>query len=406
MKSYKVICHFAVALLLLVLGGCSKIDDYKDLYATDGSIIYPGKMDSVKVLSGKNRVKITGIFTSDPKIVKYKVFWNSKQDSIEVPITRTAGVDTAKVFINKLPEGLMSFVIRSYDAQGHSSIPVNISGNVYGDLYQSSLINRAIANAELQKSDGSALINWADVDKEAGIINMRIKYTDNASIAKNVLVTSVPSGLKTSLPNFKAGNTISFQTSFLPNATAIDTFFVAYQTNNVKADVTSLYLRNTGPFERATFDGGRWGTLAAPWVVSANILNHGGFGGYASEPWLNRGGFLVMESGWGGTANIINGKIYQTATLPAGTYIFQVEDYTEANDPVYIVAAAGVGLPDISALSTALGSTAFSTRKNVQETIQFQFTLTQQQVVSLGFLATMTTGNQYWRSGSVRLIKN
>ncbi|OMP78015.1 DUF4998 domain-containing protein [[Flexibacter] sp. ATCC 35208] len=396
---------FIIAGMLTLLFACTKMDEYRDKYMENGSIVYPGKMDSVAAFSGKNRAEIRGLFTSDPKITKYKVFWNSRQDSIEVPVTRTSGVDTAKVIIPDLPEGLMSFEIRTYDAHGNISIPVNTSANVYGDLYQSALINRGIANAEMQ-DDGSALIKWADAGSDAGTVSMRIKYTDNTGVAHDTLVLSVLTDMTTTLPAFKSGTGISYQTAYLPNATAIDTFYTAFEAFSVKADVTALYLKNTGPFDRATYDGGRWGTLAAPWVTSANVINHSGYGGYASETWLNAGGFLVMESGWSGTANIVNGKISQTTTLPAGNYIFQVACYTEALDPVYIVAAAGSALPDISGLSGALGYGSFPSSKYVSATVSFKFTLEQEEEVTLGFLATMTSGNQYWRVGSVKLIKN
>ena len=82
MKNTKIKGYHLCMLLLIILSSCSKIDGYKSIYTAGGQIVYPGKMDSVKVFSGKNRVKITGLFTSDPKIVKYRVFWNSRQDSI------------------------------------------------------------------------------------------------------------------------------------------------------------------------------------------------------------------------------------------------------------------------------------------------------------------------------------
>jgi hypothetical protein len=405
MKQYKISTYYVAALLVIIIGSCSKIDDYKAKFLAGGSITYPGKMDSVKAFSGKSRVMITGLFTSDPNIVKYRVFWNSRQDSVEVAVKRTTGVDTAKLIIPNLPEGLMSFEIRTYDIKGNTSIPVNISANVYGDLYQSSILNRAIADATLQ-ANGSALITWADVNKDGGSMNMRIKYSDTNNITHDTLLTSIATGLTTSLPKFKAvinSNTFSYNTLYLPNPTAIDTFYVAFQNHSVKFDVTKLFLTNSGPFIRATYDGGRWGTLAAPWITSPGVINHSGFGGYAAE----NGGCLVMESGWSGTANIINGKIYQTVTLPAGNYIFQVDDYTEALDPVYIVASAGIGLPDITNISSALGYTHFSTPPaHFTGTIQFPFTIAQTQAVSLGFLATMISGNQYWRVTSTRLIKN
>jgi hypothetical protein len=377
------------------------MDDYRDKYMTGGAITYPGKMDSVMAFSGNSRVKITGLFTSDPKIVKYKVFWNSRQDSVEVPVQRTTGVDTAAVIIPDLPEGLMNFEIRTYDAQSNISIAVNTSANVFGVLYQSALTNRAIVNAEMQ-NDGSALITWTDVNTDAGVINMQIKYADNTGTMHDTLITSALTGLTTSLPDFKSGSTISYRTAYLPNITAIDTFYTIYEAHSVKADVTSIYLTNTGPFVRDTYDGGRWGTLPAPWITSANVKNHSGYGGYAADA----GGVLVMESGWSGTANITNGKIYQTVTLPAGNYIFQIDCYTEALDPVYIVAAAGTTLPDISNLSDALGYGTFPSARYISATIQFSFAIAQEQEVSLGFLATMVSGNQYWRVPAVRLIKN
>src|SRR4051812_48066903 len=85
MKQYKNISHCLLLLIVFALGACTKMDDYKKKYEPNGAISYPGKLDSVQVFSGRNRVLLMGLFTSDPKIVKYKVYWNSKQDSIETP---------------------------------------------------------------------------------------------------------------------------------------------------------------------------------------------------------------------------------------------------------------------------------------------------------------------------------
>jgi hypothetical protein len=126
------------------------MDDYKKKYEPNGAISYPGKLDSVQVFSGRNRVLLTGLFTSDPKIVKYKVYWNSKQDSIETAVTRTNGVDTAKLFIPNLPEGVMTFEIRTYDNGGIYLSRLHWPAMCMASQYQSSLSNRGIAKAELQ----------------------------------------------------------------------------------------------------------------------------------------------------------------------------------------------------------------------------------------------------------------
>ena len=55
---------------MLLLAGtymaCTKSDDYKK-FTAKGEISYTGKLDSVKIMSGNNRVYIRGLFLSDPK---------------------------------------------------------------------------------------------------------------------------------------------------------------------------------------------------------------------------------------------------------------------------------------------------------------------------------------------------
>lgn len=415
MKQYKIISYYLLVLATFVMSACTKMDDYKKKYEANGAIVYPGKLDSVQIFSGKNRVLLTGLFTSDPKIIRYKVYWNSKQDSIETPVTRTSGVDTAKLYINDLPEGVMTFEIRTYDNEGHISVPVTLAGNVYGSLYQSSLINRGIAKAELQ-TDGSALINWADVNADDGLLSMRIKYTDAVNKQHDTLITSVPSGLSTSLPRYKAGTSISYRTAYKPNTTAIDTFYVDYQEHTVKHEVTSMYLSNTGPFQRATFDG-RWGTLAAPWITNAAAKNKDGGtnGGYSAD----EGGVINWET-WGNTP-VVNGIVFQptSAPLPAGTYQVSFSYYSEvqSNSTVYCVAAAGGnGIPVLANLNTALGSIGMfnganvgTTSPNAKEIKTFEFTLTAPQVVSIGFLGNIVgkgDPGSYFQVLNIKLFQN
>ncbi|WEA02152.1 DUF4998 domain-containing protein [Mucilaginibacter sp. SJ] len=415
MKLYKITSYYLLVLVTFVVSACTKMDDYKKKYEPNGPIIYPGKLDSVQVFSGRNRVLLTGLFTSDPKIIKYRVYWNSKQDSIETPVTRTSGVDTAKLLIPNLPEGIMTFEIRTYDNGGHVSIPVTLAGNVYGSLYQSSLSNRGIAKAELQ-TDGSALINWADVNADDGLLSMRIKFTDASNKQHDTLIISSPTGLSTSLPKFKAGSVITYRTAFKPNKTAIDTFYTDYQDHSVKADVTSIYLSNTGPFQRNTFDG-RWGTLAAPWITNAAAKNKDGGtnGGYSSD-----GGGTINWETWNNTP-VVNGIVYQatSSALPAGNYIVSFDSYSEvqSNSSVYCVAAAGGnGIPILADLSTALGSVKMYNGANVgttgpssREVKTFTFTLSSSQVVSIGFLGNLVgNGNpgNYFTVFNIKLFKN
>lgn len=405
--------------LITTMVACSKIDDYRSKYMSDGAIVYTGKIDSLSIFSGKNRVEISGLLSSDPNIVKYRVFFNGRQDSSEVSVTRTSGVDTVSHIIDGLDEGQMSFEIRTYDAAGHSSVPIFASASVFGDFYQSSLINRGIEDAGLQ-DDGSALITWADINADAGVLNMEIKYQDSNSVAHDTLIPSVTSGQTTVLPQYKLGSALEYQTAYLPTPTSIDTFYTAFQRHTVKADVTKLYLSNYGPgFGRETFDG-RWGTLAAPWITNAAAKNKDGGinGGYTSDSRWGISGQINWET-WGNTP-VTDGKIYQPTAipLPAGNYTVQFRYYSEiqSNSSVYCIAAAGKGIPSMDGLSGALGYTLLynganvgGTSPNLEEVRSFSFTLTSPQTVSIGFLGNLVgNGNpgNYFVLNYVQLIQN
>jgi hypothetical protein len=190
-------------------------------------------------------------------------------------------------------------------------------------------------------------------------------------------------------------------------------------------DITQYFLSNYGPaFTRGDSDGGRWGTLAAPWVTNAAAKNKGGgtLGGYATEPWNGVTGFINGET-WDNTP-ITNGIIYQATAspLPAGSYTVSFIDYSEiqTNSSVYcVVAAGGTGIPTLANLSTALASVALSnnsvvgtTSPNITETKSVSFTLSTSQVVSIGFLINMKWGNgsanpgSYYIVKSIKLVKN
>ena len=417
-RQLKIIALFTSIAMYLI--SCTREDAYKSKYTSGGAIVYSGKMDSVKVFSGRNRVKITGLFFSDPNIVKYRVFSNSRRDSVEVAVKRTTGVDTARIFINNLPEGTQSFEIRTYDVAGNSSVPVYVTASVYGDNYQNSLVNRGVVDASLQ-SDSSARISWADVSSDAGVLNMEIKYTGKTGLAHDTIIPSVAVSQTTSLPAIKVGSIFSYKTAYLPNPTAIDTFYTIFQTHSIKADVTSIYLSNCGPdFKGQLGSDGRFGTLNTPWVTNAGAMNKGTgtYGGYQHAPWQSSG-FITWET-WGNTP-VVDGRIYQptSAPLPAGSYTVSFNYYSEVqqNSSIYvIVAAGGSGIPSLSSLSSALGYAAMfnganigATSPNVTETRSFNFTLSTAQVVSLGVLGNIVgNGNpgSYFEIRSIYLVQN
>ncbi|MES2773111.1 MAG: DUF4998 domain-containing protein [Bacteroidota bacterium] len=402
---------FSLLLAVLVLLSCSKWDEYKQ-YTAAGETLYTGKMDSVKIFPGRLRVKINGLLPADPKITKTKITWNSGADSIMYAIVKTSGIDTFSKIVN-VPEGIINFKIQNFDAAGNGSVIVNANGTAYGPKYEATLTNRPVATAELQTS-GNTIITWDAFDTTTGAKGTWVRFTRTTNAPDSLFV---PVGQAvTTFAGLKAGTTISLRTKYLPTPTTIDTFYATAQNRNVKADVTSLYLANTGPgFARATFDG-RWGTLGAPWNTNAAAKNKGGInGGYSSDA----GGVINWET-WGNTP-VVNGILYQatSAPLPAGSYTVSFDEYSEiqANSTVYCIAAAGgSGIPVLANLSTALGYVGLyngavtgTTGPSATDTRSFTFTLATPQVVSIGFLGNVVgNGNpgSYFQVKRIQLFSN
>lgn len=376
--------------LAFICSACQKQDDYKK-FTENGEIVYPAKIDSLRILSGNGRVKVSGALNPDPRVVSFKVFWNSKQDSVEVPVKRTGGVDSVNYIIDHLEEGPLSFEVRTYDSEGHISVPMNIVGNVYGERYRSALNNRAILSTEFN-TQGEAKLKFQDASNASGTVGMQIRYKHSDNTTHDTVVLAQLKDQIVTLPKFKS-NPIEYRIINRPEPGSIDKFYSNYETFSLKGEVSNIYLKNYMiPFQRSAYDNNRWGDLAN-WVTNSAMKNHNGMGGYASDD----NGVINIEAGWGSSA-ITNGKIYQTVTLPPGKYSFTSElsdNNYDGNPPAYIVAASGTGIPDVDQLGSALGSTAVKNSR-------FEFELKQTTLVSLGMVLSFNT-DHYMKIRSLRL---
>jgi len=409
MKGKLLITVKAVFVLIFaggMLSSCTKWDEFKK-YTEEGEIVYSGKLDSVKILTGNGRIKIKAQLPADPNIVKAKVFWNNMTDSVEIPIDLSKG----RAFEQILPmsEGLKSFSLYTYDAKGNKSVPVNATGTALGSRYQSSIANRVVTSAVTINT--TTTINWVTAEVSTNPIFTELNYESSAG--QKTIKVPVSQDVTVIADVASAAKTFTYRTAYLP-PNSIDTFYTSIQEVSAYRDVTSLYLSNTGPFTRATLSG-RWGTLAAPWITNAAALNKGGVnGGYTSDD----GGAINWE-----TYNndpVINGIVYQPTSipLPAGNYFVSFDEFSEiqTNSSVYcVVAAGGNGIPILANLSTALGSRALfngavvgTNAPNVTDTRTFNFTLTTAQVVSIGFLGNLAAAprGNYFRVKSIKLFSN
>lgn len=375
--------------ILIGMESCSDMDDY--LKFTDGgSKQYTGIVDSVKFLSGYERVVFSGLLTSDPKIDKVKVFWNMRKDSLVLDVERTTGVDTIYESI-PLPEGRYSFEVVSYDKKGISSITVSKQGVSYGSIYQRDLYNRAIKSFEKEGDD--AIIEWYNGDENSPFTEIR--YIDNKD--KECIVRVPIKEEMTILSNYKGASIAQFQTYFLPDTSAVDTFKTV-----IEEKVAIEKIRNSGnPFLRSDGGTGKWGRIA-DWQYTSNILNQEGntLGGWSTDA----GGCIHLESqDWGGPG-FENGKIYQTISLPSGNY--SLEYYSDGfggNATSLFVVTLGGNLPDIENADDNSLAYELSENDGVRGSHKIDFRLEEPANVTLGWVVTIHTSNTWYHINWIKL---
>ena len=366
-----------VGILIIIFNACtSNEDDYKK-YTEDGEISYAGKLDSVKIFSGKNRIKLNALMSTDPQVTSYRVYWGNKKDSVVISVQENQIGNKISQIIENLEENTYNFEIRTFYDDGNSSIPVFAIGKVYGDRYQNSIINRPLVKKDLQISDNSAVVQFAPVDTTTGIIDSELVYTDNNNETKSFIIPA-ENTYPVVLNNFDQGNTFKYRSSFRPDPTSIDVFYTEFSVIEATVPITEApYFRNASfPFKLLEIGTGRYGT-PTDWIHNEGALNHGGFGVYDSN---SGGGIFNLVSGYGGEPNIVNGKIYQKMRLPKGTYLYsvvtQANNYNGVNDQVYMVAALGDLLPDVKDVEISTQTLEFARLSGPAKTYTIEFTLT------------------------------
>lgn len=152
-------------------------------------------------------------------------------------------------------------------------------------------------------------------------------------------------------------------------------------------DVTKQYIKNPGPpIARIAGDNRSGDVISTPadWIVNDAIKIFDGYGGLDARWGRNTIGAFKESAG-----DLINGKIYQTVKLPAGTYDFSVgmaghkETWNGRDNEGFLVVAKGNTIPDFNTFKTS--SLAYIDLNGFKQT-GVTFVLTEETTVSLGFL--------------------
>lgn len=204
---------------------CKKMDSTYEDFVVKGGRQYPGAPVSLKFHGGLNRAKISFLRGSDANAVKARIFWNNFSDSVEVDMK---GKNTVEYTFADLPEAFYSYSVRTYDAMGNSSIILEVSGNVYGDKYKSTMLARPL-NSVLLNKDNELNLSWASADTTGGAYATEVEYVN---VQGSLVTRRFPTKEQVSkIYDFgRTSSTIKYRTVYLPDSLSIDTFYTAAQT--------------------------------------------------------------------------------------------------------------------------------------------------------------------------------
>jgi hypothetical protein len=210
---------YIIILSLFGLASCRDMDELYKEYIVPNGKTYPQKADLLKVYPGKNRVKISWQKPTDPSVTNAHIYWNYFTDSIKVDLaSQTNG--TISYIIDNLAEQSYTFNVITYDAKGNQSVPSEMTGIVYGEAYQATLLSRPVLF--MYANQTGLNIQWGT--SSASFSKVVIKYL--SSTGNRTEKTVAPEEMVTVVPDFQTGSTFTIETHYLPEPFAIDEFVV------------------------------------------------------------------------------------------------------------------------------------------------------------------------------------
>ena len=213
----KNIVYIIIAGIITGFPSCKNPERLFEEYIVPNGLTYPAKAMNVTAHPGKERIQISWQNGVDPEVVKARIFWNNYTDSVEVAIP--AGADVINQMIEPMNENTYSFMVRTYDNKGNISIPVEVIGVVYGEIYESSLVNRRLKS---RLYDGRDLtLEWDMANETETGVNL--SYTDVYGINHSMIVNKSES--ITHIPDFDPDKPLFYNTMYKPDSMAIDMFF-------------------------------------------------------------------------------------------------------------------------------------------------------------------------------------
>lgn len=214
---------FLLGLGILTIGisSCEKNAGNYDQYLDQAEKVYPGKPKSLTIFQGYNRAQISALMSPDPRVVKMRLYWNNRKDSIDKDITSADLAKAKLIDIAAIQEGVYTFEAITFDATGKRSVMLSKTGSILGDNYLSTLFNRVL-RARITVGNEKAVSWYTEADTASTMAGVKVTYPlrtggTGAIFTKKMRDTTI-------LTNALVGGSMTIKTAYLPK-NAIDTFY-------------------------------------------------------------------------------------------------------------------------------------------------------------------------------------
>ena len=220
--------YFIVACMCMIwLAACSDMNDVHDIYLKNGETVYIGRVDSIHVFSGRERVKIR-YWVTDPRAKHLEVLWNHGKESAVFDIPAHDPLEGLDIMIGEngssIAEGDYTFTFYTHDDKEHRSIRYEQLLKVYGAQYELTLNNRIVK--KLTKGDNELTIEWggSNSDQEIGV---EVFYTDLSGKQASVRKPTEELGSATKIVGIDLSRKVTYCTWYKPREEVIDDFHAA-----------------------------------------------------------------------------------------------------------------------------------------------------------------------------------
>ncbi|MDR0575211.1 MAG: discoidin domain-containing protein [Tannerella sp.] len=208
------VAAIALAGVMLVFS-CKEQDAMFRQYTVEGGISYLGAVSGAKARIGVDRLELS-FSVADPTTAKVGVYWNEYEDSVMIDVEPGEPVQQ----IIELPEGQYSLFIKSYDAQGNTSNPLELITRTVGAKYVTTLTHRGIKK-KMTGFDSDLYIEWENADAGNGARFTDLFYTSTDGTEKRIRIENGIS--ETRIDDYKQGAAFKRVTYYSPDNLWLDT---------------------------------------------------------------------------------------------------------------------------------------------------------------------------------------